>query len=98
MDHFQLTKVEPVYRQAEYLNRGVVGVKTNEGIYLSWRLLGTDDAKTAFNVYRDGTLLNATPLTTSTNYVDTGGSLTSKYVIKALLDGKEIDTSEAITS
>ncbi len=97
MDHFRLTKVEPVYRQAEYLNRGVVGVKTNEGIYLSWRLLGTDDARTTFNIYRDGTLLNATPLTTSTNYVDTGGSLTSKYVIKALLDGKEIETSEAIT-
>ena len=38
-------------RQMEYLNRGVVAVPDGQGnIFVSWRLLVTDDDKVGFNV------------------------------------------------
>jgi len=77
----------------EYLNRGLVAVKVSSGVFLSWRLLGTDDKNTAFNIYRNGTtLVNSTPITTSTNYQDAAGLLTSTYTIKPVLNGVEIQT------
>src|SRR6185369_15138855 len=46
-------------RQAEKLNRGLVSVRSGGGNYVSWRLLGTDPAAVAFNLYRAGTKVNA---------------------------------------
>ena len=67
--------------QIETLRRGVVAVNMSKdegqkktGIFLSWRFLDSDGKTTAFNVYRDGTLLTETPLTTVTNYTDTEGT------------------------
>jgi hypothetical protein len=58
----------------EDLGRGVTVVPSGGGSLVSWRLLGTDSANTAFNVYRNGTLLNSSPITGATNYLDAGGS------------------------
>jgi rhamnogalacturonan endolyase len=58
----------------EDLGRGVTVVPASGGNLVSWRLLGTDSSSTAFNVYRNGTLLNSSPITGATNYLDTGGS------------------------
>ena len=91
--------------QTEKLGRGVVAVNmsTSEGqkkagIFLSWRFLDTDDKTTAFNVYRDGTLLTPTPLTTVTNFTDTEGTTSSKYVVETLVNGQvtESNTVEEI--
>ena len=42
-------------RVMEKLDRGTVAVKTNGGVYLSWRLLGTESlTNQAFDIYRDG--------------------------------------------
>ena len=41
-------------RQMEWLNRGLVAVKTSGGVFLSWRVLGTEGSETSFNLYRDG--------------------------------------------
>ena len=62
-------------RQMEYLDRGVVAVRQNNtNALVSWRSLATDNAKLAFNVYREtdgkATKLNKDPLTAGTNYVD----------------------------
>ena len=84
-------------KQMEYLDRGVVAVKVNNGVFVSWRFLGTDDKSTGFNIYRDGAKVNDAPITSKTNYVDTKGAASSKYVIKAVVGGKEIDASKAIT-
>lgn len=84
-------------KQMEYLNRGVVAVKTGNGVFVSWRFLGNDAQSTAFNIYRNGTKLNSTPITTKTNYVDAGGNESSKYVVKAVVNNKEIDASDAVT-
>ena len=84
-------------KQMEYLDRGVVAVKVNNGIYLSWRFLGTDDKSVGFNIYRDGTKINDSPITTRTNYVDSQGDSNSKYVVKTVVGGKEIEASTAVT-
>src|SRR3990170_3363557 len=60
----------PGARQAEYLNRGLVAVNTDTGVFLSWRLLGNESYGTAFNIYRNGRKLNPRPITDSTNFVD----------------------------
>ncbi len=75
-------------RQMEYLNRGLVAVKVSNGVFLSWRLLGTDNKNIAFNIYRNKTILiNSTPITSSTNYVDASGTLTDTYTVKPVLNG-----------
>ena len=84
-------------KQMEYLDRGVVAVKVNNGVFISWRFLGTDDKSAGFNIYRDGTKVNETPITSKTNYVDTKGGANSKYVIKTVVGGKEIDASSAVS-
>lgn len=81
----------------EYLDRGVVAVKVNNGVFLSWRYLGTDDPSVGFNIYRDGTKVNDAPVTTKTNYLDTKGGANSKYVIKSVIGGKELETSKTVT-
>ena len=63
-------------RQMEALDRGLVAVKTGSGVFLSWRLLGTESYATSFNVYRDGTLIKS-GITDSTNYLDAAGSTSS---------------------
>jgi len=79
-------------RQMEYLDRGLIAIKVTSGVYLSWRLLGTEPSNTGFNIYRNKIKINETPLTTSTNYTDALGQLTSSYEVKAVYNGVE-DTS-----
>jgi len=90
---FSFIKAEK--RQMEYLNRGLIAVKVSNGVFLSWRLSGTDDKNTAFNIYRNGTtLVNTAPLTSSTNYVDAAGTLLSTYSVKPVLNGV-VDETES---
>lgn len=61
-------------RVMEYLDRGLVAVAKNysdetKGMYLSWRLLGTEDlATTTFDIYKNGVLLESDY--DGTNYTD----------------------------
>ncbi len=81
-------------RQFERLDRGVVAVPAlGGGNLVSWRLLVTDPAETAFSVYRDGKKLNTAPITATTNYRDESGVPSSTYVVKALLNGVESEDS-----
>jgi hypothetical protein len=81
----------------EYLDRGLVAVKISGGVYLSWRYLGTDDPSVGFNLYRNGTKINNTPITTSTNYTDAQGATNSTYTVKTVINGVEQDESESVT-
>ncbi|WP_275446245.1 rhamnogalacturonan lyase [Paenibacillus sp. ACRSA] len=76
-------------RQMEFLDRGVVAVKTGNGVFVSWRLLGTEGSNVSFNVYRDGTKVNASPITNSTNLQDASGTNNSKYTVRAVVGGAE---------
>lgn len=70
----------------EYLNRGVVAVPDGGNIFVSWRLLVTDDDKTAFNVYRavdngKAAKLNKIPVDAFTHYVDAKADSTKSYTL-----------------
>ncbi len=76
-------------RQMESLDRGIVAVrKSPEEVFISWRLLGTDPAKTGFNLYRGNQKLNKKPLTLVTNYTDKTAT-DEVYTVKAIVKGKE---------
>lgn len=77
-------------RKMEYLNRGVVAVNNGRNIYISWRLLATDEQDIAFDVYRitDGVekKLNTQTVTKGTNFVDKTADITKEntYFVKAI--------------
>ncbi len=76
-------------RQVEALDRGVVSVHTGTGNLVSWRWLGTDPDSVAFNVYRAGTKVNASPITGSTTYFHSGAPSHADYTVRAVVDGTE---------
>jgi rhamnogalacturonan endolyase len=76
-------------KQVERLDRGLVSVHSGAGNLVSWRWLATDPAGVAFNVYKGGTKLNASPLTTSTDYLDAGATAGAAYTVKAVVNGVE---------
>jgi len=87
---FSFCSLKADTRQMEYLNRGLVAVKVTNGVFLSWRLLGNDPKNIAFNIYKNKTtLVNSTPITTSTNYVDAAGLLTDTYTIRPVVNNVE---------
>jgi len=76
-------------RGLEWLDRGLVAVKTASGVYLSWRILGTDPSTTSFNLYRDGTKIAALASSAPSNYQDASGTASSSYVVRAVVGGVE---------
>ncbi|GAA1607345.1 rhamnogalacturonan lyase [Actinoplanes couchii] len=69
----------------EKLDRGLVAAPTSEGVFLSWRLLGSEATGHSptgltgvnFDVFRDGRRIAT--VKDSTNYLDKAGSGTAKY-------------------
>jgi rhamnogalacturonan endolyase len=93
---------EPAPRQMERLGRGVVAVRSAEGmVFVSWRLLGTDPPDMAFNLYRATAdaapvKLNETALRDTTCFRDTNapsGNRTT-YFVRPLLEGAEREASK----
>lgn len=80
-------------RQIENLDRGVVAVKVGTGVFVSWRVLGTETSAVGFNLYRDGVKLNSSVITGATNYQDNAGTASSKYVVKTVVGGVETASS-----
>ncbi|WP_347304506.1 rhamnogalacturonan lyase [Croceibacterium sp. TMG7-5b_MA50] len=73
----------------ERLDRGVVAVPAQGGgTLVSWRLLGTDAAGTAFAVFRDGQRITPHPLTGATAYVDNTGGTGATYTVAVLENGQ----------
>ncbi|MDP9985919.1 hypothetical protein J2S98_001067 [Arthrobacter oryzae] len=89
--------------QLDHLDRGLVAAGTSEGVFLSWRLLGTEATGssatgltgTDFNVYRDGQKLAT--VTDSTNFLDRAGTAGSAYQVRAVVGGVEVDRSATAT-
>jgi rhamnogalacturonan endolyase len=92
-------------RQIEYLNRGVVAVPDGKGnIFVSWRLLVTDDDKIAFNIYRainneKPIKINKTPIAAFTHYNDEKIDSTKaySYYVTPIIKSKEQTASEKFT-
>ena len=70
------------------LERGVVAIKSGDGVFLSWRQLATDPAGLAFNLYRDGKRLNDKPLA-ATNFLDAHAPANATYSVRNVHDGVE---------
>jgi autotransporter-associated beta strand protein len=89
----------------ENLGRGVVAVRsTTTDVFISWRVLGTDPPDTAYNLYRSTgggspALLNATPITGATYFVDSGADLTqtNAYFVRPIVFGLEQSPSASFT-
>ncbi|MGW0533257.1 rhamnogalacturonan lyase [Streptomyces sp. NPDC003032] len=79
----------PAARQAERLDRGAVSVHNGSGNLVSWRWLAADPTDVAFNVYRGGTKVNASPITGSTNYFHSGAPASADYTVRAVVGGVE---------
>ncbi len=92
----QQAKAANTARQMESLDRGLVAVNTSNGVFLSWRLLGTESYSTTFNIYRDGNLI-AGGIATSTNYLDGSGSDASSYYVRSVTNGTETTQSATVT-
>ena len=79
--HFELPPKGPKVsgwakeRPAEPMDRGVAAVQTKEGAHVGWRLLKSDPADIAFDVYRTAggkrAKLNAAPVRQTTDFADT---------------------------
>jgi hypothetical protein len=77
----------PTGAELESLDRGLVAVSTGEGVFLSWRLLGTEAGPAtdtgvsgpSFAVFRDGERIAT--VDDSTNYADADGSAASVYTV-----------------
>ena len=83
-------------RFTDKLDRGLVAVKTTKGVYCSWRIQADEYYDVKYNLYRDGTRVNAEPLDVS-NFTDASGSENSQYTVKAVLNGVEQQASKAAT-
>ena len=80
----------------ENLNRGVVAIRDNGKVIVSWRTLASDKTAEAFDLYRNGIKLNQLPLTksgtffideqplqTDATYEVRGGGKNGSYLLKA---------------
>ncbi len=94
-------------RQMEELDRGLIAVRTYadtrgqavNGVYLSWRLLGTESLDNqAFDIYRDGKKIKTTGVHDATNYIDTAGTVNNTYkVVPAGADTTVVNAEPGVT-
>lgn len=85
--------------QMENLSRGVIAMpaQSGQGIYVSWRLLGTDPAATtSFDLLRDGTTI-ASNLGFQTNFTDAEGTSASKYQVVTKRNGEIVETTPEVS-
>ncbi|MDY3972547.1 MAG: Ig-like domain-containing protein [Clostridia bacterium] len=82
-------------RHMEELNRGLIAVKTSDGVYLSWRLFGTESlAKQEFDIYRNGTYIHTVEGGQATNWTDPTGTVNDSY--KVVTTGENLSKVEAV--
>lgn len=88
-------------REMEKLGRGLVAIKSGSDVYLSWRLLDSEDAvfgsadkNITFNVYQGNNLLGS--VADKTNYTVSGGEINAVYSVAPVIDGVEGTKDSAI--
>lgn len=79
-------------RVTDELGRGLVAMKTDNGVFCSWRINADEWYGTEYNIYRGSTKLNSTPLNIS-NFTDPNGTADATYTIKAVVNGVESEAS-----
>jgi rhamnogalacturonan endolyase len=88
-------------RQMEYLKRGIVAIPSESGVFVSWRLLGTEPQNIQFDIYRiennKSKKLNEKPLLNETSFLDKTADKTKDYTyfVKSNTKNQEIDQDSA---
>jgi rhamnogalacturonan endolyase len=97
-------------RIEETLDRGLIAIASDKGVYLGWRLLKGEPTDVAFNVYRgvgsaNGSAaskkLNAKPLRQTTDFLDTtttAAGADQQWWVVPVLNGREQQPSERVTA
>jgi len=85
------------FYRMERLVRGVVAVQVTGGVYVGWRMFGfeydaTNPGNVSYNVYRGATRIAT--VTNSTNFLDSAGTSSSTYTVRAVIGGVEGGASE----
>lgn len=88
-------------RVKEPLDRGVVAIRTEAGVYVGWRLLETDDPAVAFNVYRTTNgrtfrKINSRPVTATTDFLDKKAPAGASYQVRTLSGRQETASSATV--
>ncbi len=91
-------------RIEEKLNRGMLALPMEDGkVYLGWRLLKSDPANIAFNIYRttsgnSAVKLNAEPIVNTCDFIDDKASLDrpNAWFVKPVISGREQEASEQV--
>ncbi len=90
-------------RQMEKLDRGLIALNQGKvaGVFISWRLLGTEPRDLRFNIYRQSGIsapqkLNDQPLIAGTNFIDRNALLddVTLYFVRAVRQDHEEEASK----
>jgi rhamnogalacturonan endolyase len=85
-------------RQVEKLDRGVIALKADSGMFISWRLMADEyDKNVKFNIYRNNVKLNSSLLSV-TNFSDLTGTASDVYKVETLSDGVAVQSDLAIST
>jgi len=86
--------------QMEKLDRGAVLIKrigVTNGYFLSWRLLGTDDNKTTFQVLKNGEPFANGKIYTDVTSLNVTAKATDNFQIVTLQNGQAVATTAPVT-
>ncbi|UPQ76097.1 rhamnogalacturonan lyase [Chryseobacterium nepalense] len=92
-----LSQVFFAQRQMEYLKRGIVAIPAESGVFVSWRLLGTEAQNMHFDLYRteknQTKKLNDKPLLSETNFLDKTADKRKNYTyfVKSNTQHQDVD-------
>ncbi len=107
LERSEKLKTSVTYKQTpqlEKLGRGLVAVKTSNGIFLGWRMF-LDEVKghnetgltgTDYVIYKNGAKL--VTVCDSTNYLDEDGEESDKYSVAPVSEGKEGERSPEVSA
>lgn len=88
-------------RQMEYLKRGIVAMPSDSGVFVSWRMLGTEAQDTHFDLYRTENnvtkKLNDKSLLHETNFLDKTADKAKNYTyfVKSNTQDQSFDMDSA---
>jgi hypothetical protein len=94
---------DPNGRFMECLDRGVIAARSGTGVFVSWRLFGTDPADISFRLYRqNGTAAPAVVCTREmgqgTSCLDASPGSGATYFVRPVVSGTEGDRSPAVAA
>jgi len=88
-------------RVTEAINRGLVALNTDNGIYLSWRLLASDPENVTFNIFevKEGNnpqKITKKAISETTDFFISEGNTSSSFFVQSVVAEQEITTSEKV--